>query len=109
MADQQIALGFKVDTAQVATATAQTKALEGATAGAASSAKAASSATTAHAAAHATASTSIVASANASAAAAKQAAYKLQVFGQGLDDLQYVGEQGLRPIINNLAQEATDG
>lgn len=29
---------------------------------------------------------------------------KLQVFGQGLDDLQYVAEQGLRPIIGNLMQ-----
>lgn len=32
------------------------------------------------------------------------AGYKLQVFAQGLDDLQYVGEQGLRPILNNLVQ-----
>lgn len=29
---------------------------------------------------------------------------KLQVFAQGLDDLQYVPEQGLRPILNNLVQ-----
>jgi hypothetical protein len=29
---------------------------------------------------------------------------KLQVFAQGLDDLQYVPEQGLRPILNNLIQ-----
>lgn len=35
---------------------------------------------------------------------ANAAGYKLQVLGQGLDDLQYVGEMGLRPIINNLMQ-----
>ena len=29
---------------------------------------------------------------------------QLQVVGQTLDDLQYVGEMGLRPIINNLMQ-----
>jgi hypothetical protein len=34
--------------------------------------------------------------------AAGNAAYKMQMFGQTLDDLQYVGEQGLRPIINNV-------
>jgi hypothetical protein len=32
------------------------------------------------------------------------AGYQMQILGQGLDDLQYVGEQGLRPIINNLMQ-----
>jgi hypothetical protein len=34
--------------------------------------------------------------------AAGSAGHKLQVFGQTLDDLQYVGEMGLRPIINNI-------
>ena len=32
------------------------------------------------------------------------AAYKMMQFGQTLDDLQYVGEMGLRPIINNVMQ-----
>jgi hypothetical protein len=31
-------------------------------------------------------------------------AYKLQVFAQGLDDLQYVGQMGLQPILNNVVQ-----
>lgn len=34
----------------------------------------------------------------------KTVGYKMQVFGQTLDDLQYVGEQGIRPIVNNLMQ-----
>ncbi|WP_435016706.1 hypothetical protein TA3x_004280 [Tundrisphaera sp. TA3] len=33
-------------------------------------------------------------------------AYKMQQFAGTLDDLQYVGEMGLRPIINNLMQIA---
>jgi hypothetical protein len=32
------------------------------------------------------------------------AAHKVMQLGQTLDDLQYVGEQGLRPIINNIMQ-----
>lgn len=34
--------------------------------------------------------------------ATKQFSYQLMALGQTLDDLQYVGEMGLRPIINNL-------
>ncbi len=34
----------------------------------------------------------------------KNAAYKLQQLGGTLDDLQYVGEQGLRPVLNNIMQ-----
>jgi hypothetical protein len=32
------------------------------------------------------------------------AGYKMMQFGQTIDDLQYVGEQGLRPVINNIMQ-----
>jgi hypothetical protein len=34
--------------------------------------------------------------------ASKQFSYQLMALGSTLDDLQYVGEMGLRPIINNL-------
>lgn len=46
----------------------------------------------------------VVAGMNGIGVSANQAAYKLQIIGQGLDDLQYVGSMGLRPIINNLMQ-----
>jgi hypothetical protein len=36
--------------------------------------------------------------------AAGIASHKVMALGQTLDDLQYVGEQGLRPIINNVMQ-----
>lgn len=37
-------------------------------------------------------------------AATKKSQYQFQVFVQGLDDLQYVPEMGLRPILNNIIQ-----
>lgn len=37
-------------------------------------------------------------------AEAGRSTYKLQVFAQTFDDLQYVPEQGLRPILNNIVQ-----
>lgn len=46
----------------------------------------------------------IAQSTTAIASGASSAGYRLQVLGQGLDDLQYVGEMGLRPIIGNLMQ-----
>jgi hypothetical protein len=52
----------------------------------------------------ATATTSVNASMAGVGRSANMAGYQLQILGQGLDDLQYVGEMGLRPIINNLMQ-----
>jgi hypothetical protein len=37
-------------------------------------------------------------------AEANKTGYRLQVFAQGLDDLRYVPEMGLRPILNNIVQ-----
>jgi len=37
---------------------------------------------------------------------ASGAGHRIQIFAQSLDDLQYVPEQGLRPILNNLTQIA---
>jgi hypothetical protein len=54
-----------------------------------------------------TAATSIPKTAAQLAAAKKEAGKfgnQLQIVGQGLDDLQYVGEMGLRPVIGNLMQ-----
>ncbi len=41
---------------------------------------------------------------NAAGSGLGSASYKLQAFGQLLDDMQYVGTQGLQPVINNIMQ-----